>query len=154
MKSMLNYLWIQKKSQEDVTVLIKNGMRFSEGSEVYPEEYNIFYSLLQKTKRVYDKEGLTIGCSSAGVVISGNFIEQDEADRKMAYSFYSSEKNSNSVDFLDNISKQQGYSIPKNDLLIAKQVIEKWMRKKVKTREIGIAVAVSALLVVLYYFIK
>lgn len=147
MSRNLYYLWIQRKRYQDATVLIKNGVCFHEGADNYPNEYNRFYSLLRRPKRVYDKDGITIGLSFTGTSISSTYSELDEAGRRLPYSFFSKNTQQCVVDELITVSNEQGYFIPDEELTIMKLVISQQEQKR---RVLIISAAIVFCIVLLF----
>jgi len=132
MKQQISYLWVQGKSNQDPTVLIKNSVRICDDSDDYPAEYNAFYSLLKRQRIVLENNGITIGLTLSYVSISGNFTNRDEAYRRVPYSFITNSDSTAAVAQLVKLAKDQGLIIPEDEILIMERTIphEKRILKK------------------------
>ena len=148
MKQPICYLWVQRKSYQDPTVLIKSGVQICDDSDDYPTEYNAFHSLLKRQRIVLENKGLIIGLTLSGVSISGNFTNRDEANRRIPYSFITNSDSTVAVSQLVKLANDQGLIIPENEILIMEQTIsrEKRILKK-KCRYIGALVVVGIIAV-------
>ena len=132
MKQPICYLWIQRKSYQDSTILIKNGVQVCDGADNYPTEYNAFHSLLKRQRTVLVNNDLTIGLTLSTVSISGNFTNRDEANRRVPYSFITNSDSTVAVSQLVKLAKEQGLIIPEDEIHIMEQTIchEKRILKK------------------------
>lgn len=144
MKQPIDYLWVQGNSNQDPTVLIKNGVRICDDSDDYPAQYNAFYSLLKRQRIVLENNGLIIGLTLSSVSISGNFTNRDKANRRVPYSFITNSDSTVAVSQLVKRAKEQGLIIPEDEILIMERTIrqEKKILKK-KCRYIGALVVVG-----------
>lgn len=148
MKQPISYLWVQGKSNQDPTVLIKNGVRICDDSDDYPADYNAFYSLLKRQRTVLENNGLAIGLTLSYVSISGNFTNRDDANRRVPYSFITNSDSTVAVAQLVKLAKDQGLIIPEDEIHIMERTIhhEKKILKK-RCRYIGALVVVGIIAV-------
>ncbi len=89
---MKNFLWIQKRNEQESSKLIVNGESFSEGHPNYASLYRLFKKAINGVNWDYNERGTKVFVGYNRIVVSAHFEQKDIKGRNVVFTYYQQDR--------------------------------------------------------------